>query len=129
MNLSDGFDEFDLDEFDASHLEAKLLKELEALEAANIHAIISTEDQANQIISQIDNTLKELTVIDDWLNHYTTVLDAMGADVHQVELRNKQLQTTQNNQNLLVSLYFPLINTATRNRKAFISNEAPWSHP
>jgi hypothetical protein len=90
---------FDLD---ASHLEAKLLKELEALEAANIHAIISTEDQATAIIGQIDNAVKELTVIDDWLNHYTTVLDAMGANVHQVELRNKQLQTASNNQNHLV---------------------------
>jgi hypothetical protein len=89
-------------DMDVSHLEAKLLKELEALEAANIHAIISTEEQANGIINQIENAVKELTVIDDWLNHYTTVLDAMGADVHHVELRNKQLQTASNNQNLLV---------------------------
>lgn len=53
---------------DASHLEAKLQKELEALEAANIHAIISTEDQANGIIKQIDRTLKELKGIDDCLD-------------------------------------------------------------
>lgn len=89
---------------DATQLEKKLLQELEALEAANIHAIISTEDQANEIISQIDKAKTDLSVIDKWLNHYTQVLDSMGADVHHVEMRNKSLQIASSNQQTLACL-------------------------
>ncbi|KAJ3238126.1 hypothetical protein HDU77_011556, partial [Chytriomyces hyalinus] len=103
---------FDMDELlggfnwqvngDAADLERKLESELQALEAANVHEIIEGEEQADQVIADIDNTLHELETIDKWLLHYTTLLDKMGQDVHSVEVRNKALQVTSTNQKLLL---------------------------
>ena len=42
---------------------------------ANVHAIIQSEDQANEVVNQLETAITELKVIDDWLNHYTHVLD------------------------------------------------------
>ncbi|KAJ3074763.1 Exocyst complex component 1 [Podochytrium sp. JEL0797] len=86
---------------DAADLEQKLESELQALEAANVHAIIESEEQAENVILQIDVTLDELKTIDAWLLHYTTLLDRMGQDVHSVEVKNKVLQITSFNQKAL----------------------------
>ncbi|KAJ3412241.1 hypothetical protein HDV05_001052 [Chytridiales sp. JEL 0842] len=87
---------------DAADLEARLLTELQALEAANVHAIIQSEEQADIVVQHIHNALEELKVIDDWLGHYTMLLEQMGQDVHQVEVRNKAMQLTSSNQKLLL---------------------------
>ncbi|KAJ3080543.1 hypothetical protein HK102_002976 [Quaeritorhiza haematococci] len=88
---------------DAADLEARLLSELQALDAANVHGIIQSEDQAQLVVQQISKAIDELNVIDEWLSHYTQVLDSMGADVHQVELRNKTLQIASQNQKVLLA--------------------------
>ncbi|KAI9327547.1 exocyst complex component Sec3-domain-containing protein [Obelidium mucronatum] len=87
---------------DAADLERKLESELQALEAANVHSIIESEEQAEYVIAQIDATLNELSTIDQWLLHYTTLLDRMGQDVHSVEVKNKVLQITSHNQKALL---------------------------
>lgn len=58
-------------------LETKLRAELQALEAANIHSIIQSEEQANEVVYKLEMALTELSVIDNWLNHYTRILDVM----------------------------------------------------
>ncbi|KAJ3191225.1 Exocyst complex component 1 [Irineochytrium annulatum] len=93
---------------DSADLELKLIEELQALESANVHAIIQSEDPANAVIDQIDQALAQLNEIDDWLMHYTNMLDAskilrMGQDVHQVEVRNKAMQIASSNQKGLLS--------------------------
>ncbi|KAI8916885.1 exocyst complex component Sec3-domain-containing protein [Entophlyctis helioformis] len=87
---------------DAAALEARLLSELQALEAANVHDIIQSETQANVVVDEIENALMELAQIDDWLAHYTYLLDSMGQDVHQIETQNKGLQVASTNQRLLL---------------------------
>jgi hypothetical protein len=59
----------------AADLEKKLLSELHALEAANLHAIITTKDTADSVVLKIDAAIHELDTIDQWLTHYTEVLD------------------------------------------------------
>ncbi|KAJ3094814.1 hypothetical protein HK100_006011 [Physocladia obscura] len=88
---------------DAADLEKKLESELQALEAANVHAIIESEESAEKVLNQIQSTLNELKTIDEWLFHYTTLLDRMGQDVHSVEVRNKVLQVTTANQKSLLN--------------------------
>ncbi|ORY45273.1 hypothetical protein BCR33DRAFT_784670 [Rhizoclosmatium globosum] len=78
---------------DAADLERKLESELQAWRR---------EDQAEQVLYQIDSTLNELKTIDEWLLHYTTLLDRMGQDVHSVEVKNKVLQVTSFNQKALL---------------------------
>jgi hypothetical protein len=40
-----------------------------------VHAIIESEEQSNVVVSQIDIALAELKVIQDWIRHYTNLLD------------------------------------------------------
>ncbi|KAJ3329805.1 hypothetical protein HDU76_007107 [Blyttiomyces sp. JEL0837] len=88
---------------DAADLENRLVSELQALEGANVHAIFESEDQANVVIEHIDIALQELESVDKWLQHYTDLLDQMGQDVRQVEVRNKAMQITTSNQKVLQS--------------------------
>ncbi|TPX63540.1 hypothetical protein SpCBS45565_g06534 [Spizellomyces sp. 'palustris'] len=88
---------------DAAALEARLISELHALEAANVHAIISSEEQANKVVSQLDHAIWELDQIDEWISRYTHLLDSMGQDVHQIEVRHKGMQIASHNQKLLLA--------------------------
>ncbi|TPX59726.1 hypothetical protein PhCBS80983_g02258 [Powellomyces hirtus] len=88
---------------DAAALEAKLLTELQALEAANVHAIISSEEQANLVVNQLDHAILQLDQIDEWISHYTQLLDSMGQDVHQIEVRHKGMQIASANQKTLLA--------------------------
>ncbi|KAJ3159822.1 Exocyst complex component 1 [Geranomyces michiganensis] len=88
---------------DAAALEARLLTELHALEAANVHAIISSEEQANMVVNQLDQAILHLDQIDEWISHYTQLLDSMGQDVHQIEVRHKGMQIVSANQKLLLT--------------------------
>ncbi|KAI8851591.1 exocyst complex component Sec3-domain-containing protein [Chytridium lagenaria] len=90
---------------DASDLEMRLVSELQALEAANVYALIESEDQANAVVDQIDNALSHLNYIDDWLGYYTNLLNVgirrlLKAD--QLEVRNKTMQTASANQKSLL---------------------------
>lgn len=90
---------------DAAALEASLITELQALEAANVHNIIQSESQANLVVQHIDQSLEELNQIEKWLAYYTNLLEKMGNDVHHIEAQNKGMQVTSNNQkNLLTEL-------------------------
>lgn len=88
---------------DASALEGRLVSELLALEKANVHDIIQSEERANAVMSQIEKALNELTHIDDWLDQYTRLLQGMGQDVHQIETQNKGMQVISFNQRALAS--------------------------
>lgn len=63
---------------DASALEARLISELQALEKANVHDIIQSEERANSVVQQIQYSLKELTHIDEWLITYTRLLEVIN---------------------------------------------------
>ncbi|KAJ1557278.1 hypothetical protein HK096_008157, partial [Nowakowskiella sp. JEL0078] len=90
---------------DAADLEMRLNSELQALEAANVHAIIQSEDQANMVVENIEHALKDLVNVEKWLSHYTSLLNVgkMGNDVHQIEARNNVMQVTSMNQRILLT--------------------------
>ncbi|KAJ3295740.1 Exocyst complex component 1 [Borealophlyctis nickersoniae] len=96
---------------DAADLEARLLTELQALEAANVHAIIQSEDQANLVVEQLEGAILQLDQIDEWLGHYTHLLDSMGQDVHQIEIQTKGMQIASANQKLLLQEVQKLLTT------------------
>ena len=87
---------------DVAALELSLVTELNALEAANVHALVQSESQANEVASLIDKSLKELGEIEKWLKHYTGQLEKMGHDVHQIEAQNKGMQVVAENERKLI---------------------------
>lgn len=87
---------------------------------ANVQSIISSEEKADNVVQEIDEALNELDSIDEWLNHYTQMLDRMGADVQQVETRNKNLQVASANQKVLLTFMQDLTVT---NKNDFYLNQ------
>ena len=63
---------------DAAALEHRLISELSALEAANVHDIIQSEERANQVVEQINVSLNELNHIEEWLLKYTRLLQVIS---------------------------------------------------
>ncbi|KAL1922367.1 uncharacterized protein VTP21DRAFT_9906 [Calcarisporiella thermophila] len=83
--------------------EAKLLDELSALEAANIRAVILSDERANAVIAQIDRAVEELDRMNDWLNLCRAELESMGEDIQKIESQNRGLQVETSNQIALIS--------------------------
>lgn len=86
---------------DASALEERLLNELTALEAANIHAIIQADEQSVHVVNLIQETIDELDKVNEWLTLYSVELQSMGRDIGNIESQNKGLQIQTTNQKSL----------------------------
>ncbi|GES81230.1 exocyst complex component Sec3-domain-containing protein [Rhizophagus clarus] len=97
----------------AAALEERLLNELAALEAANIHAMVESDDRIHSVIEQIDNAITELDNMDQWLSLYTAELNSMGDDIHHIESQNRGLQVQTANQKALLSELDRLIQSIT----------------
>ncbi|KAI9254224.1 exocyst complex component Sec3-domain-containing protein [Sporodiniella umbellata] len=94
----------------ASVLEGGLLKELHALEDANVHAIIESDDRAKSIVGHIDKSLAELDSMESWLSLYAAELNSMGDDIREIEIQNRALQILNSNQLSLISELDRLLN-------------------
>ncbi|KAI9496495.1 exocyst complex component Sec3-domain-containing protein [Zychaea mexicana] len=97
----------------AAALEKRLLGELHALEAANVHAIIQSDERVRSVIDQIDAALHELDSMDSWLLLYSAELNSMGDDIREIESQNRGLQILAQNQHSLVRELDDLLNAIT----------------
>lgn len=59
----------------AGAIEARLLDELNALEAANIHAFLENDDRINTVLLGIDEAISELDQMDSTLTSYKVQLN------------------------------------------------------
>ncbi|KAL0074941.1 exocyst complex component Sec3-domain-containing protein [Phycomyces blakesleeanus] len=89
----------------AAALEKRLLGELHALEAANVHAIIQSDERVRSVVQHIDNALDELDSMESWLLLYSAELNAssMGDDIREIESQNRGLQILTSNQHHLIT--------------------------
>ncbi|CAG8627812.1 8095_t:CDS:10, partial [Paraglomus occultum] len=90
-----------------------LLDELAALESANIHAMVESDDRLNSVIRQLDKAISELDNMDSMLTLYTTELNSMGDEIHHIESQNRGLQVETANQKALLADLERLINLIT----------------
>ncbi|CAG8443657.1 2576_t:CDS:10 [Dentiscutata erythropus] len=113
INVSELLNDFDWKgSGNAAALEERLLNELAALEAANIHAMVESDDRVNSVIEQIDKAINELDSLDSWLSIYAAELNSMGdEDIHHIESQNRGLQVQTANQKALLSELDRLIQT------------------
>ncbi|ORX62016.1 hypothetical protein DM01DRAFT_1315340 [Hesseltinella vesiculosa] len=86
----------------AAVLEKRLLGELHALEAANVHAIIQSDERVQSMVDRIDSALQELDNMESWLSLYAAELNSMGDDIYEIETQNRGLQILTVNQNNLI---------------------------
>ncbi|KAI9311228.1 exocyst complex component Sec3-domain-containing protein [Dichotomocladium elegans] len=97
----------------AAALEKRLLGELHALEAANVHAIIQSDERVRSVVDQIDKALSELDNMDHWLLLYSAELNSMGDDIREIESQNRGLQILAQNQQRLGRELDQLLNAIT----------------
>jgi len=87
----------------ADQVEKRLLGELNALEAAGIHAIIESDDRVIDVVKYLDNALAEVDRMDQMLSLYKTHLNAVSDDINHIESQNKGLQIQSSNQRALLA--------------------------
>ncbi|MCO5588234.1 hypothetical protein L7F22_042189 [Adiantum nelumboides] len=95
----------------ADIIEARLLDELAALDAANIHAIIESDDRVNFVVQHIEQALHELDVIDSMIAGYKIQLNARDEDISHIESQNRGLQVQTSNQRALSAEIEKLLDT------------------
>ena len=86
----------------ADVIESRLLDELAALDQANIHAFLESDDRIAQVLGHIDEALLELDDIDMQITGYRMQLNAVSEDISYVESQNRGLQVQTSNQQALL---------------------------
>ena len=59
----------------AEQIEGRLLGELQALEAASIHAIVESDDRVATVVKHLDESIAELDRLDQLITLYKTQLN------------------------------------------------------
>lgn len=85
----------------ADVIEARLLDELAALDAANIHSIIESDDRVGLVVRHMEEALHQLDVIDSMVASYKMQLNARADDISHIESQNRGLQVQTSNQRAL----------------------------
>ncbi|ODN76094.1 hypothetical protein L202_06031 [Cryptococcus amylolentus CBS 6039] len=87
----------------ADAIEGRLLDELLALESANIHAFLESDDRTAQVLGHIDEALMDLEDIDIQITGYRMQLNAVSEDISYIESQGKGLQVQTSNQQALLN--------------------------
>ncbi|KAJ4485946.1 exocyst complex component Sec3-domain-containing protein [Lentinula aciculospora] len=89
----------------ADLMEARLLDELMALEKANIHSFLESDDRIALVLQYMDGAIAELDNIGTLVSSYKIHLNAVGDDISYIQSQNRGLQVqTQNQRALLTEL-------------------------
>ncbi|KAI5403024.1 Exocyst complex component S3A [Lathyrus oleraceus] len=83
----------------------RLKRELQALEAANVHAILESEPLIDEVLQGLEAASNCVEDLDEWLGMFNVKLRHMREDIESIEIRNNKLEMQSvNNQSLIVEL-------------------------
>nr|XP_043615361.1 exocyst complex component SEC3A-like [Erigeron canadensis] len=93
----------------------RLKRELHALEAANVHAILETEHLVDEVLHGLESSIIYAEDMDEWLALFNVKLRHMREDIEAIETRNNKLERQSINykalvvelENLLEKLHIP----------------------
>ncbi|KIJ68210.1 hypothetical protein HYDPIDRAFT_24509 [Hydnomerulius pinastri MD-312] len=105
----------------ADLVEARLLDELMALEKANIHSFLESDDRVNLVIKYLDEAIGEVDAIDSLVSSYKIHLNAVGDDISFIQSQRRGLQVQTQNQGVLLSELENLLQTVQVNRDALVT--------
>jgi hypothetical protein len=95
----------------ADVIEARLLDELAALDAANIHAIIESDDRVNLVVRHMEEAMAALDMMDSMIAGFKVQLNARADDISHIESQNRGLQVHTSNQRTLANEIEKLLST------------------
>ncbi|CAD6905109.1 unnamed protein product [Tilletia controversa] len=95
----------------ADVIEARLLKELSALEEANIHGMVQSDERVGLVIKHMDDALAQLDVMDGMIMRFKMSLNGRDEDINHIESQNGALQIHTSNQQKLAAEIERLLDT------------------
>ncbi|KAL6504662.1 Exocyst complex component S3A [Orobanche hederae] len=87
---------------EAEAFSERLKRELQALEAANVHAILENEPLINEILQGLESAANSVGDLDEWLGIFNVKLRHMREDIESIETRNNKLETQSVNNKTLI---------------------------
>ncbi|KAG9085481.1 hypothetical protein FRC06_003583, partial [Ceratobasidium sp. 370] len=105
----------------ADQIEARLKDELLALEKANIHSFVESDDRLALVLKFIDDALGELSDMDSMISSYKVHLNAVGDDISYIQGQNRGIQVQNQNQRALLNEIEQLLQTVHVDRDALLT--------
>ncbi|PIN15838.1 Exocyst protein Sec3 [Handroanthus impetiginosus] len=90
---------------EAEAFSERLKRELQALEAANVHAILENEPLIREVLQGLEVATNCVEDMDEWLSIFNVKLRHMREDIESIETRNNKLEMQSvNNKSLIEEL-------------------------
>ncbi|KII93765.1 hypothetical protein PLICRDRAFT_152811 [Plicaturopsis crispa FD-325 SS-3] len=105
----------------ADLIEARLLDELMALEKANIHSFLESDDRIEVVLKYMDQAVAELDNMDSLVSSYKIHLNAVSDDISYIQSQNRGLQVQTQNQRALLGELENLLQTVHVDRDALVT--------
>ncbi|KZP31167.1 hypothetical protein FIBSPDRAFT_724739 [Athelia psychrophila] len=102
----------------ADLIEARLLDELMALDKANIHSFLESDDRIHVVVKYLDEAIEQLDSMDSLVSSYKIHLNAVGDDISYIQSQNRGLQVQTQNQQALLKELQNLLQTVHVDREA-----------
>ncbi|XP_076882530.1 exocyst complex component SEC3A-like [Bidens hawaiensis] len=87
---------------EAEAFSERLKRELHALEAANVHAILESEPLVDEVLQGLEAATVAVDDMDEWLGIFNIKLRHMREDIESIETRNNQLEMQSVNNKALI---------------------------
>ncbi|TKY75120.1 Exocyst complex component SEC3A [Spatholobus suberectus] len=87
---------------EAEAFSERLKRELQALEAANVHAILESEPLIDEVLQGLEAATNCVEDMDEWLGMFNVKLRHMREDIESIETRNNKLEMQSVNNRTLI---------------------------
>ncbi|KAG7099041.1 hypothetical protein E1B28_000920 [Marasmius oreades] len=104
----------------ADLIEERLLDELMALEKANIHSFLESDDRVALVLEYMDKAIAELDNIDGLVSTYKIHMNAVSDDISFIQSQNRGLQVQIQNQRALLGELENLLKTVQVDREVLL---------
>ncbi|XP_052208193.1 exocyst complex component SEC3A [Diospyros lotus] len=87
---------------EAEAFSERLKRELQALEAANVHALLESEPLIDEVLQGLEVATNCVDDMDEWLGIFNVKLRHMREDIESIETRNNKLEMQSVNNKALI---------------------------
>ncbi|KAI0328157.1 hypothetical protein GY45DRAFT_1326692 [Cubamyces sp. BRFM 1775] len=105
----------------AEQIEARLLDELMALDKANIHSFIESDDRVLTVLKYLDDAITELDTMQSVVSSYKIHLNAVSDDIAYIQGQGRGLQVQTQNQRALLNELEELLQTVQVDSDALLA--------
>ncbi|KAG5647578.1 hypothetical protein DXG03_008931 [Asterophora parasitica] len=105
----------------ADLIEARLLDELMALEKANIHSFLESDDRIGIVLKYLDEAVSELDNMDSLVSSYKIHLNTVSDDILFIQSQNRGLQVQTQNQRALLGELENLLQTVNVDQRFLVT--------